>query len=1258
MSIAHVQDLTSEGTDATSFELTDISAGGSGHLLVITVWTTAATALASVSDSAGNDWTYTTSLPHQDPPANQSPDESWFTSIAWCENSDAITSVTVDLAEAQYGFFTLSEYSGAATSDVLDTANSYAAGGTPESPSCTTAAAGELLIASCIGDNTPAGEGTGGWTTLDSNGFGFGSWLIAGAPGAYTAPYSGNTDCCGAIAAFIPASVTVTTSSLPGATEGDAYSATLEAEGGTPPYTWSVTAGSLPAGLSLDASTGVISGTPTGSGTSDFTVQAEDTGDLTGTAPLSITVAASSSGVYGPVYTALYESSIGPAPATFPDAPLDLECQIQLDGTWTDITEYIYNRQEPTPPVTITSGRPDESTQANPSSAQMLINNRAGQFSPRNPLGPYYGPLWRNTPIRLSVPDSGTYLRFDDDAISYCSTPDSSALRITGNIDVRIDIQPDNYMPCVLASKWGADGTAWALSLNGDGSLTFTWYDGTDTHQASSSGLGLPIPLGRVMIRALLTASTGTVEFYTAPDMAGSQTLLATVPGAGSTEIAAADGQPVAVGDSAVFDDSYGTQGCQGKIYEFALYNSSGTLVADPQFYGQDDGTTSFADGHGNTWTCAGTAEISGRNYRFHGQVPAWPPRWDKTGRDVWVPAAAAGVLRWISQGESNAPAQSAMKRAILTQPGALAPVGYWACEDGAGSSSFGSAIGGPPMTWAGGTGGSGDATTGPDLANYTGFLCSSALPTLAGSSWYWSIPGYTSNGSVVVRFLLSVPSSPDEDGSSPWVLHRVLCTRTVREFTLRYYSGGGLGISGWDDAGNSLFDTGAVAFAVEGEQLWVSMELTPSGSGIKYAITVLAPGAAEASAYSGTLGSGTIGNVIGGQVNPSQQLLDFTVGHISAQSEWTSLFSLADPLNAWQGETAGNRFTRLCSENGIAPRVWGFPDTTVAMGPQTPESLINLLEECEAGDTGADRGLIYEPRTCVGLGYRTLASMCNQAPAVTLDYGQAQLAGSLEPTDDDQLTVNDITVTRGAGDFSGGTYQVQLDDGSDMSISNPPAGIGDYAQQYTINLASDSQLPDVAGWMLHVSTTDLERYPVVMADLSRSEVADLMYNIADTGIGDFVDIDDTEGFIGNTDFVLPPGDIRQLALGCTEQLGGFFWKIAWNCVPEQPYETAIFDDPVYGRCNPSDSTLASPASSTATTLSVATADGYALWTTNAADFPFSVMIGGEEIEVTNIGGASSPQTFDVTRSVNGVVKAQDAGQDVTLAYPPVLALT
>jgi hypothetical protein len=67
----------------------------------------------------------------------------------------------------------------------------------------------------------------------------------------------------------------ITTQSLPAATVGVPYNATLTAAGGIPPYTWTIISGALPPGLSL-SSAGVISGTPTSAGTFNFTVQVID----------------------------------------------------------------------------------------------------------------------------------------------------------------------------------------------------------------------------------------------------------------------------------------------------------------------------------------------------------------------------------------------------------------------------------------------------------------------------------------------------------------------------------------------------------------------------------------------------------------------------------------------------------------------------------------------------------------------------------------------------------------------------------------------------------------------------------------------------------------------------------------------------------------------------------------------------------------------------------------------------------------------
>lgn len=68
---------------------------------------------------------------------------------------------------------------------------------------------------------------------------------------------------------------TITTTSLPDGTVGTSYEQTLKADG-TTPITWTISKGSLPAGLSLNGDTGKISGTPTEAGSSTFTIKADN----------------------------------------------------------------------------------------------------------------------------------------------------------------------------------------------------------------------------------------------------------------------------------------------------------------------------------------------------------------------------------------------------------------------------------------------------------------------------------------------------------------------------------------------------------------------------------------------------------------------------------------------------------------------------------------------------------------------------------------------------------------------------------------------------------------------------------------------------------------------------------------------------------------------------------------------------------------------------------------------------------------------
>jgi len=149
-----------------------------------------------------------------------------------------------------------------------------------------------------------AGGGTGGntWSTTTGS-LPAGLSLTQGGTitGTPTAAGTGNftvqvkdssnaTDTQALSITIAPPPLTITTSSLPAGTVGVAYSQTLTASGGSGGYTWSRSAGALPAGLSLAAS-GTISGTPTTAGTGNFTAQVKDSSNATDTQTLSITIA-------------------------------------------------------------------------------------------------------------------------------------------------------------------------------------------------------------------------------------------------------------------------------------------------------------------------------------------------------------------------------------------------------------------------------------------------------------------------------------------------------------------------------------------------------------------------------------------------------------------------------------------------------------------------------------------------------------------------------------------------------------------------------------------------------------------------------------------------------------------------------------------------------------------------------------------------------------------------------------------------------
>ena len=173
-----------------------------------------------------------------------------------------------------------------------------------------------------IPDNTGMTVANGSIITFYVNG-------VQATPTAAYGQGSLNVNINAPTAGTAPAALSISTASLPSATVGTAYSASLSATGGTSPYSWNLSSGNLPAGLSLSSS-GTITGTPTTTSTSSFTLQVSDSAGHNASASYTITVnsapapaalsistAGLPSGTVGAAYSAQLAPSGGTSPYTW-----------------------------------------------------------------------------------------------------------------------------------------------------------------------------------------------------------------------------------------------------------------------------------------------------------------------------------------------------------------------------------------------------------------------------------------------------------------------------------------------------------------------------------------------------------------------------------------------------------------------------------------------------------------------------------------------------------------------------------------------------------------------------------------------------------------------------------------------------------------------------------------------------------------------------------------------------------------------------
>lgn len=237
---------------------------------------------------------------------------------------------------------------------------------------------------------------------------------------------------------------------------------------------------------------------------------------------------------------------------------------------------------------------------------------------------------------------------------SYASTPDVAALDIVGDIDLQADIMPDNWPPladATLVAKY-SDSTSqrsYRLDVTTTGQLRITWSTNGTNNFSMLSTIPVPAVIGqRITVRATLDVDNGasgrTAAFYTASRITGVFFALGSpVITAGTTSIHAGTAVATVGGRDAASPQAL----FSGRIFAARIRNGiAGTIVANPLFYSQAPGTTSFADSTGKTWTVQAGASID-----EFAPIPGVDWGTADTGQDWNVGATSTGFSAYVERG-------------------------------------------------------------------------------------------------------------------------------------------------------------------------------------------------------------------------------------------------------------------------------------------------------------------------------------------------------------------------------------------------------------------------------------------------------------------------------------------------------------------------------------------------------------------------------------------------------------------------------
>lgn len=349
------------------------------------------------------------------------------------------------------------------------------------------------------------------------------------------------------------------------------------------------------------------------------------------------------------------------------------------------------------------------------------------------------------------------------------------------------------------------------------------------------------------------------------------------------------------------------------------------------------------------------------------------------------------------------------------------------------------------------------------------------------------------------------------------------------------------------------------------------------------------------------------------------------SVSYIALYTSFHDPAERAGAAYSWRYETAADRFSRVCLEQGITPTVVGDAADTVVMWDQPQDTFLGILDEIARTDDAS----IFETRDSVGLTMRTGASRLNQAPDLTVSY-IGEVRPPLLPEYGDRGIRNDVTAIGPVGP----DQRVEQTTGprNTQAPEDDPQGVGRYATRIDVNPASLEALYNAAGWRVSVGCFDGTWYAEIVVDLDAApHLADA---VAAIDIGDVLELTDTPEDESLDAF-------RGLIVGIRNKTDTHRRLVTFYCIPAEPYQVGILaettgdTDPFVGHLETDGSTVT--AGNFTPTISD-TMEGVGAWSPFDATFVYSTTqkhSGAGSGLMTVVGAPSQAtvrsQTFAVT---------------------------